>query len=156
MPHNRVEFALERPIFWLFYQTVLDGILPEIKPLLLITLAVAQLIIEKILLPDWLLLRMRPTPRHVRPPELSPLFQRCDRHRRRCAEKMKVIRHDDISANQPAIRFAPGTQKEGNNFRPRQQWPPFVHANGDKLKDSLTSKFQRRQVRQSLATWFVD
>jgi hypothetical protein len=74
MPENCVEFALKRPVFGLFDQTILDGIFPEIKPFLPVAFAMAQLAVEKIFLPDWFFVWMRPAAGYVRTPELNPLF----------------------------------------------------------------------------------
>ena len=152
MPENWVEFALKRPIFRLFHQLVLDGVVPKIKPLLPVTFAAAQLAVEKILLPNWFLGRVRPAASHLSTPELNPLLQRHDGHRSRGAEKMKVIRHDGVATNQPAIRLAPGIEQQGNYFRLRQQRTAFVNADGNKLEDGLIHEFPRGQVRQLLTS----
>ena len=54
MPDECIEFTLKRPVFGLFDKSILDGIFPEIKPLLPVAFAVAQLAVKKIFLPDWL------------------------------------------------------------------------------------------------------
>src|SRR5208283_5526155 len=120
MPDECVQFTLKRPVFRSFDESVLDWIFPEIKPFLMITLAVAQLAVKEIFLPDWLFCRMRPTASRVGMPEPNPLFQRRDGHDRGCAKKMKLIRHDDVAANQPASRLAPRIEQQSNNFRSRQ------------------------------------
>jgi hypothetical protein len=155
MPDECVQFTLKWPVLRLSDESILDWILPEIKPLLMITLAVAQLAVKEILLPDWLFCRMRPATGRIGTPELNPLFQRRDRHRRGRAKNMQVIRHDGVTSHQPPIRFAPGIEQQVDNLRSRQQWTAFVGANGDKLEHALICKFQRSQMRQFAATWLV-
>ena len=40
MPGQQIQFTLKRPVLGPFYQAVLDGIFPKIKPLLMITFTV--------------------------------------------------------------------------------------------------------------------
>ena len=152
MPDKCVQFALEWPVFRSFDESVLDGIFPEIKPFLMITLAVAQLAVKEIFLPNRFFCRMRPAAGRVGAPELNPLFQQRNWHRRGRAKNMNMIRHDNVAANPPPIRLAPGIEQQSNNFRSRQQRTAFVGANGDELENTLIRKIQGSQMRQCPAT----
>ena len=107
MPRQYIEFTLIRPVFRPFHQTILDWIFPEIKPLLMITLAVPQLPVKKIALPNRLFRWMRPAAGCLRTPKTNPLFQRRDRQFRGRAEKMQMIRHDNIASHQPMVGLVP-------------------------------------------------
>ena len=72
MPLEPVEFALIRPIFWRFHQTLLDRILPEIQPFLGVAFAAAQLAVEEVGLPDGFFSKVWPAACAIISPELRP------------------------------------------------------------------------------------
>jgi len=80
MPLQHVQFSLKWPILRSFHQTFLDWVFPNAEPLLMITVATAQLPIEEILLPNGFLRQMRPVPRRCAAPEVDPGLDRCSRN----------------------------------------------------------------------------
>jgi len=74
MLRQYINFTLIWPILQLVYQSGLDQIFPEIKPLLMITFPAAQLPVKKIALPDRLFRRIRPAASRIRTPKLNPSF----------------------------------------------------------------------------------
>jgi len=155
MPDERVQFTLKWPVFRSFDESILDWIFPEIKPFLMVAFAVAQLTVEKIFLPDWLFVRMRPPAGCISTPELNPLVQRRNGHRRGRAKDMQMIRHDSITTYQPMIRLAPRIEQQRHDFSPRQQRTALVHANRDILENGLVYEFSRREMRHPLTAWFA-
>ena len=99
VPGEYVHFALVRPFLPARDQSGFDGILKDVKPLLRVALAAAELAIEKILLPNGFFGHARPVARHVRTPEFHPPFEWSDGHSQRSAEQVQLIRHKDVTAD---------------------------------------------------------
>ena len=73
-----------------------------------------------ILLPYRFFIASRPLTRDVGTPELLPYFK--GRFSiRRAAEKMNVVRHDDIAIHLPVIGGSPNRPQQIVNFRTRQK-----------------------------------
>jgi hypothetical protein len=65
---------------------------------------------------------------------------------------VNVIRHDNIAADQPTIRFAPRINEKRHNFRPGKQRSALFYANRYELNDRLVGKLQWSKVRQSVSS----
>src|SRR5436190_23484197 len=77
MPVEDVQLALPWSIFRAGADVRDNWIPPDVQPLLAITLAGAELAVEKIFLPDRLFIAARPVTSCSCPPEFHPAFQRC-------------------------------------------------------------------------------
>jgi hypothetical protein len=148
------EFALIWPVFPTRHQSGLDRVFGNIKPFLAIAFTIAKLPVEKILLPDWFPNHARPATRHISTPKFHPPFEWSNWNLHWRAEKMQVIRHDDIAPHQPVIRFAPCFDEQLMDFRVRKQRTAAIHVATDILYDCLVGEFQRRQMRQLFSTRF--
>jgi hypothetical protein len=107
MPRQYIEFTLIRPVFRPFHQSILDRVLPEVEPLLMVTFSAAQLTVKKVSLPNRLFRWTWPAAGCLRTPKTNPLFQRRDRQFHGRAKKVQMIRHDDIASHQPMVGLAP-------------------------------------------------
>src|SRR5260370_19834288 len=101
MPQQHVQFSLIRPILRPVHETVLDWILPEVEPFLLITFTAAQLPVEEVPLPNGLFLWPRPMPAGLRAPEPDPPLHRRGRPLRGRAEQVQMIPQDDPAPDEP-------------------------------------------------------
>ena len=143
MPLQNIQFALIRPVLPPGHQTGFDGILENIEPFLMIAFACAKLPVEKIFLPDWLFFRAWPASGHISPPKFHPTFERRDRNFNGSTEKVQVIWHDNIAANQPMISLSSGFNQQFMNPGVCQPWTATSYVATDKLNYRLVWKFQR-------------
>jgi len=107
MPLENIHFVLIWPVFPTRHESGLDGIFDDIEPFLAITLTAAKLPVKKILLPNGLVVSTRPAAHYLGTPEFHPSFERRYWNTHRRAEKVDVVRHNNIVSHQPMIRLAP-------------------------------------------------
>ena len=135
-------------------QAGFNRVFQHIQPFLTIAFTTAKLPVEKVLLPDWFSDRVWPAACHASTPEFHPSSEWCYRNMHRCAEKMRMIGHNDIPPHQPVVRFAPRFKNKLMNFRVGEQRTATIHVASDILNNCLIWRFQGRQMRQPFPTGF--
>ena len=103
-PPDIMDTPLKRPLLRVLHQTLAHRILPQILPLLRITLPVPQPVMKRMRLPPPILVRVQlpKLPLPIRHPIIERILDVVRR-----GEEMDVVRHDDVIAHQPLRRRQP-------------------------------------------------
>ena len=115
-PCQDVQLALVRLIFRPGDQAGANGVANDVIPFRVVVLAAAQLRIPEMSLPDRYVCTMRPVADSLRFPKTDPALQGFGHCNQRGTEQMNVIRHDDVSANEPVHRVTPGRTQNFMRF----------------------------------------
>lgn len=111
-------------------------------PLFAVGIALAQLGIPKVGLPNRLLCRCRPLPRNHRLPKYDPRFQRRILHSQRRIEKMHMVWHQHIVSHDPLIRLPPCTNHHVMRHRIRKM-------DFRSLEQTVTKRMDERFTRST-------
>ena len=136
MPGESVHLALERPIIGTLHQSMAHRVASHVQPFHIVAIAVPQLMVPKVPLPDQFIFMVRPSSGHMSFPFSYPLPERTALKFVLSSEKMNVVWQDDVTSDSPLWRVHPCRSDQIMDFLASEYVSALMRAGGYEENDA--------------------